>query len=294
MLTLGKMSKLFCACLIATLPHMKIDFQYSTDFYGMNSYELSHTCMHLLCLAGEASFVFNEHCYHIIKNDLVVIPMPDRVRNLAGHTDLQVEWFAADYKFLQNLLPSNNYSIGGSISLNHDPVISLTDEQTAILLADFHRLRDRMDDSHLLFYRELMGSLCLTMMYDIFEPHAQRDATDTHTDRTAYIVKQLMQLLSTGISRTEREVTYYAERLNVSPKYLSDTVKRVTGHSVSSYIHRHTVPILKNYLGDERLSLTQIAELMDFSSLSHFSRYCSKHLGQSPSDYRQSLQPKRE
>ena len=95
-------------------------------------------------------------------------------------------------------------------------------------------------NSHLLFYRELMGSLCLTMMYDIFEPHAQRDATDTHTDRTAYIVKQLMQLLSTGISRTEREVTYYAERLNVSPKYLSDTVKRVTGHSVSSYIHRHT------------------------------------------------------
>jgi AraC-like DNA-binding protein len=249
--------------------------------------------MHLLCTAGEGSFVFNERCYHIAKNDLVVIPMPARVSNLAAHEDMRVEWFAADYKFLQNLLPSNNYSIGGSISLNHDPVISLTDEQAAILLADFHRLRDRMDDRHLLFYRELMGSLCLTMMYDIFEPHAQRDATDTHTDRTAYIVKQLMQLLSTGISRTEREVTCYAERLNVSPKYLSDTVKRVTGHSVSSYIHRHTVPILKNYLGDERLSLTQIAELMEFSSLSHFSRYCTKHLGQSPSDYRLSLQPKR-
>ena len=58
---------------------MSTDFQYSTDFYGMNANELSHTCMHLLCLAGEASFVFNEHCYHIIKNDLVVIPMPDRV-----------------------------------------------------------------------------------------------------------------------------------------------------------------------------------------------------------------------
>ena len=51
-------------------------------------------------------------------------------------------------------------------------------------------------------------------------------------------------------------------------------------------------PHIKDYLNDERLSLTQIAELMDFSSLSHFSRYCSKHLGQSPSDYRQSLQPK--
>jgi AraC-like DNA-binding protein len=271
---------------------MKVDFMYSTDFLAMNTPELSDTCMHLLCTAGEGSFVFNERCYHIVKNDLVVIPMPARVSNIAAHADMQVEWFAADYKFLQNLLPSNNYSIGGSISLNQDPVIKLTDEQATHLLADFHRLRDRMDDRHLLFYRELMGSLCLTMMYDIFEPHAQRDATDTHSDRTAYIVKQLMALLSTGISRTERDVSYYAERLNVSPKYLSATIKRVTGHSVTSYIDRHTVPILKDYLGDERLSLTQIAELMNFASLSYFSRYCTKHLGQSPSEYRQSLQPK--
>ena len=218
--------------------------------------------------------------------------MPDRICNLAAHDDLQVEWFAADYKFLQNLLPSNNYSIGGSISLNQDPVIKLTEEQAQHLRDDFHRLRDRMDDRHLQFYRELMGSLCLTMMYDIFEAHAQRESTDSHTDRTAYIVKQLMALLSTGISRTERDVSYYAERLNVSPKYLSATIKRVTGHSVTSYIDRHTVPILKDYLNDERLSLTQIAELMNFTSLSYFSRYCTKHLGQSPSDYRHSLQPK--
>ena len=193
---LGK-KQAFCARLIAIMSTMKADFQYSTDFYQINSHELSHTCLHLLCLAGEASLVFNEHCYHIVKNDLVVIPMP-----------------------------------------------------------------------------------------------AQRDATDTHTDRTTYIVKQLMALLATGISRTERDVSYYAERLNVSPKYLSATIKRVTGHSVTSYIDRHTIPILKEYLNDESLSLTQIADMMNFTSLSYFSRYCTKHLGLSPSEYRLSLQPK--
>ena len=272
---------------------MKTVFLYSTDFFGMNGPELNHTCMHLLCTAGEGSFVFNEHCYHIMKNDLVVIPMPDRIKNLAAHPDMLVEWFAADYKFLQNLLPSNNYSIGGSISLNRDPVISLNDEQARRMLEDFHRLRDRMGDRDLQFYHQLMGSLCLTMMYDIFEAHAQREATDTHTDRTAYIVKQLMALLATGACQTERDVSYYAERLNVSPKYLSATVKRVTGHSVTSYIDRHAIPILKDYLDDDRLSLTQIAERMSFTSLSYFSRYCSKHLGHSPSEYRRSLQPKR-
>jgi hypothetical protein len=220
---------------------MKVDFRYSTCFQAMNAPDLRATCVHLLCTAGEGSFVFNERCYHIVKNDLVVIPSPNRVSNLAPHADMQVEWFAADYKFLQSLLPANNYSIGGSISLNQDPVIKLTDVQARSVLADFHNLRDRMGDRHLLFYRELMGSLCLTMMYDIFEAHAQHGVSHAHSDRTAYIVKQLMALLATGISRTERDVSYYAYRLNVSPKYLSATVKRVTGHILHRPPHRaHT------------------------------------------------------
>ena len=271
---------------------MRIDFLYSTDFLAMNAPELGHTCMHLLCTAGEGSFVFNERCYHIVKNDLVVMPYPNRAKNLAAAPGMEVEWFAADNKFLHSLLPSNNYSIGGSISLNQNPVIKVDDRQAEILLEDFRRLRDRLNDRHLLFYREMMGSLCLTMMYDIFELHARRDATETHSDRTAYIVKQFLALLDTGICRTEREVRYYAGRLNVSPKYLSATVKRVTGHSVSSFINRATVSILKKKLDDERLSLTQIADQMNFNTLSYFSRYCTKHLGQSPSDYRRSLQPK--
>ena len=270
---------------------MKTDFLYSTDFYAMNAPQLSHTCMHLICTGGEGSFVFNGRCYHIMKNDLVVIPMPERIKNLSAHPDMTVEWFAADYKFLQNLLPSNNYSIGGSISLNQDPVVHLDDNQAKHLLEDFARIVQRMGDRHLTFYSELMSSLCLTMIYDIFEPHAQQQSTAPHSDRTAYIVKQLMQLLSTGLCRTQRNVGYYAMRLNVSSKYLSETVKRVTGHSVTSYIDRFTVPILKELLDDDRLSLTQVADIMNFTSLSYFSRYCTKHLGMSPSSYRASLQP---
>lgn len=272
--------------------NMTIDFLYSTDFHALNASSLAHTCMHMLCTAGEGSFVYYEKCYHITRNDLVVIPQPHKVKNLAAPPDMQVEWFAADYKFLQSQLPTNNYSIGGSISLNHNPVIRLTDEQAAHILEDFHKLRSRMADRHMTFYREMMGSLCLTMMYDIFEVHAMRDATENHTDRAGYIVKELMALLATGISQTEREVNYYAERLNVSPKYLSDTVRRMTGHSVSSFIVRHTIPIIKDYLGDDSMSLTQIAYRMNFASLSYFSRYCTKHLGLTPSEYRQSLQPK--
>jgi len=101
-----------------------------------------------------------------------------------------------------------------------------------------------------------------------------------------------MQLLETGICSTQREVSYYAEQLNVSPKYLSNTIKRLTGNSVMYLIDQYTVPILVEYLKDNRYSITQIADLMNFGTVSYFSRYCTKHLGMSPSEYRKSLTPK--
>jgi AraC-like DNA-binding protein len=74
-------------------------------------------------------------------------------------------------------------------------------------------------------------------------------------------------------------------------KYLSGTIKRVTGHTVMSFIDRATIPMVKEYLDNDQLSLTQIADRMRFASLSYFSRYCKKHLGMTPSEYRRSKQP---
>lgn len=215
-----------------------------------------------------------------------------KIKNLAAPEGAVFEWFAAPNSFLGGLLPANNYSIGGSISLNANPIIPLSDADAEQFLADIHRIRERMDKTDLRFYDGIMGSLCLTMIYDIFEFHAKYYGATEHTERAGYIVRSLMDLLSTGICRTEREMRYYAERLNVSPKYLSATVRRMTGHNVTSYIDRHAVPILKNLLNEERLSITQIAEMMNFKTLSYFSRYCKKQLGMSPQEYRKSLQPK--
>ena len=73
-----------------------------------------------------------------------------------------------------------------------------------------------------------------------------------------------------------------------SPKYLSDTVKRLTGYSVTHLIDRHTLPIIISFLEDDRLTLNQISDEMNFSSLSYFTRYCTKHLGMTPTKYRNS------
>jgi len=253
--------------------------------------ELTSCCLHLICLSGEGSLTYFDRLFQFQQGDLLVLSHPDTISNLTISPDCKGEFFAANYRFLQNLLPPNNYSIGGSISLYENPVISLTKEQVCIFLEDIRRIRDRISGLDHRFYREIIGSLCLTMIYDIFEFHSRQKGEGTISERAGFIVGELMRLLSEGISSTERSVSWYAKHLNVSEKYLSTTVKRMTGGSVMSYIDRHTIPILKKYLNDSRYSLTQIADIMNFTSLSYFSRYCTKHLGMSPSAYRASLQP---
>ncbi len=88
---------------------------------------------------------------------------------------------------------------------------------------------------------------------------------------------------------THREVSYYAERLNVSPKYLCETVRRLTGKSVTYLINRYAGPIIASLLKDDGLSVTQIAYRMGFSGVSYFSRYTKRVLGMSPAEFRRGL-----
>lgn len=65
-----------------------------------------------------------------------------------------------------------------------------------------------------------------------------------------------------------------------------DTIKRITGKSASTHINRCAAAIIRDYLQTSTLSITQIVDEMNFSSVSYFSRYCTKHLGMSPAAYR--------
>lgn len=269
-----------------------IKIVYSNQFSLIGSSKLKGCCVHLVCLRGEGCFTLAGRPFRVGKHNAVVINTPQKVKVTGQSEDLQVEVLAASLDFLNNQLPANNYGIGGSISLYDDPIIPLSEPDTERLVNDIHHIRDRISDTGHLFYRELAGALMLPMIYDLFYFHAKNHAPVFATDRSMYVVKELMALLESGRSKKYRDVSYYAEQLNVTPKYLSDTVKRQTGNSVTYYINRYTVPMIKDYLENTTLSIVQIADEMHFASLSYFSRYVTKHLGMSPKAYRRSLVPK--
>jgi len=240
----------------------------------------------MICLEGEGSFVFNGKAFRMFKNNILVTSTPSKIKNLAAPESAVFEWFAAPNSFLGGLLPANNYSIGGSISLNANPIIPLSDADAEQFLADIHRIRERMDKTDLRFYDGIMGSLCLTMIYDIFEFHAKYYGATEHTERAGYIVRSLMDLLSSGICRTEREMSYYAGRLNVSPKYLSALCKKHSGKTANEWITEHVLEDIRYYLKQTDYSIKQICHQLGFPNTSFFGRYVKIHFGMTPMQIR--------
>ncbi len=266
--------------------HLHEMIVFSEDFSLINSPAFYDCVVHVICTEGTASFLYNDRLFTLSKNEVAVISRPQLVTDIRADKSFQCEYIAAPDKFLHNLLPANNYAIQGCVSLFDNPIIKISDIDAGRFRADLANIKRRIDNFDHLFYQELMGSLLQTMVYDLFDFHAKTNDNILTTDRVGYITAQFFTLIEGGRPKTQREVSHYADQLNVTPKYLSDTIKRVTGTSVSTHINSAATAIALEYLKDNTMSVTQIADEMNFSSLSYFSRFCVKHIGMSPAKFR--------
>lgn len=72
----------------------------------------------------------------------------------------------------------------------------------------------------------------------------------------------------------------------MTPKYLSEICKKVSGHSANFWINRYTTLEIARLLRNPELTLAEITDMLHFSSSAYFSRYVQAKLGVSPSKYR--------
>lgn len=83
-----------------------------------------------------------------------------------------------------------------------------------------------------------------------------------------------------------RTVNGYADLLNVTPKHLSETIKEATGKTAREWIHDILILEAKVRLKQTSLSVTVIAESLNFSDPSLFGKYFRRYTGHSPLAYR--------
>ena len=97
-----------------------------------------------------------------------------------------------------------------------------------------------------------------------------------------------MDLLPEYVSK-DRSVSFYSEKLCVTPKYLSVVCKSLTGKSALGWIHDYTTEIIRYKLKHSSHSIKEISESLNFPNLSFFGKYVRSHLGMSPTDYRKQI-----
>lgn len=160
---------------------------FSTDVCKINSPAFYDCVVHLVCTGGTASFLYNEQRFLLSEGNIAVLSQPRLVKFEDMSDDFRCEYLAAPDKFLHNLLPSNNYSIQGCVSLFSNPIIEVTEENRDKFINDLNNIRQRIDDTDHHFYTEMIGSLLQTMIYDLFDFHTRSNESILTTNRVGYI-----------------------------------------------------------------------------------------------------------
>ena len=86
----------------------------------------------------------------------------------------------------------------------------------------------------------------------------------------------------------ERGVGFYADKLCITPKYLSKIVKETSGQSAPEWIDQYVILEAKQMLKHSDLCIKEISDELNFANPSFFFKYFKKHTGMTPNQYRNS------
>lgn len=176
------------------------------------------------------------------------------------------------------------------LSQRQQPQLHTTPDQTAslLLLFTFLRAKSLLPDKPL-FYEAVTYHAFAALMLETAALYSQQEKqTLSKITVKEQLTFRFLNLLRHHI-REERSVNFYATQLHVTPKYLSQCVKDVSGHTCGEIIDDLVILEARVLLDDPGLSIAQVADELNFSDQFFFSKFFKRVTGQTPSAYRMSL-----
>ena len=86
--------------------------------------------------------------------------------------------------------------------------------------------------------------------------------------------------------RTNSDVLFYADRLNVAAGYLAQVTRRNVGHSPKAIIDERIASEAAKLLQSTQLTVQEVASRLNFSSQAHFTKFFRKQYAQTPTKFR--------
>lgn len=255
---------------------------------GLADDRFSGYICHAFCRRGHCTFDFNNEQFRFEAGNCLILTRCDLAKNLAQSDDFVVDAVFVTQEFIEVCTPQSNYGMKGHLALFKNPIMRLNPEQQEVCMINFDYIKRRHALTNHHFHREAMINAIQCMIIDFFDFHAELYGQDEKvTSQYAQIMDGFLALLEGGSFYENREIAYYADKLCVTAKYLSEVTKKVSGFPANYWITRYTALEISRLLRDKSLTLTEISDSFNFSSPSYFTRYVQKYLGASPTDFRE-------
>lgn len=245
-------------------------------------------CFLAFCYCTRGRIEFNANAQHIVltPGDLFIGVGEQMIEKTGTGGDYEGHAVLVSHECMQNSIVGLHQLWPFLLHLYRQPVIHLAPHEQEWVTQSYAEVlrRFRARDHH--YRRESLSALIRLFYFDMCDVLRRRVPAETPRQPGSYgVFDRFIRLLAENFRR-ERNVCWYSEQLCLTPKYLSEVVKNVSGRTAGQWITSFVVMEIKQLLANTSLSIKEIAAELNFSNQSFLGKYFKNATGLAPSDFR--------
>lgn len=238
----------------------------------------------LLYESGNSRIRVNMTDYEVSAPCVLLIMKDAIYESLWNSADVRFRAIIMSRDFLGSLSPELGQEQIGFNLLNSCPIIH-SDDISLVFNRYYDLLLDIVKAPDSRFKLKAAKHLTLSMFYGYTAEKVCGMKEIVPKSRQEELFTRFIENVRT-FYKSQRSVSFYAERLCVSTKYLSRTVSEYSGHPASYFIDGYVTTEIKAMLSSTAMTIQEIAYELNFPSQSVFGKYFRRMTGVSPRKYR--------
>lgn len=239
----------------------------------------------LIIISGTARAIIDTIEYEVRPNTIILLGTDRVVRTVSCSKDLSAFLVVCSQSFINDIQVDLATSLPIYMRLEKHPCLQVTPQDTQEIRMIFQLIKTILESDKEHFRQEIIRSLFTAVYYIITELNLREQQNVMQRGRAEVIFDEFMKLLH-EYNKQERNVGFYARKLNITPKYLSTVAKSVSGKTAAKWIDESVILEAKSLLRYSGLSIQEIAYRLNFSTQSFFGKYFKQHTGYSPSRFK--------
>lgn len=261
------------------------DYEISQDYTEPFKLDITTAIIHE---EGSVDVRINMKEYHVTAPAMVVMMTNQTFQYISTDSQPKVKALVLSNRVLEGLFNDTHLPAVLYRSIYDNPVLKLNEDDRYVLNLFYDMMHGLVKAPTGEYRLEAAKHLILTIFYGymVKENNSNR-IDDEPRNRATDLSDAFLELLRSDF-RISRDVGHYADKLFVTPKYLSRCIKEVTGRTATEWIDSYVVNESKALLASTRLTIQQISDQLGFLSTALFGKYFKRVEGITPSAYRKS------